>query len=282
MKKISLIVLSLFAVMALSFIVLTKLGVLQQVLSMSEKEKTSVSSEEENSESITLEDIQKMASEGTIDVVSDDSGKVRSIIGGFTDYQVNTASDAADALNSVSTLFGDSFHADEQDIVIQTLDDGNVVESFYRYAPTINGLPVFGSQIILSTNKTGKANGVFSNYNEAIETVDTVATLTDDEARSIAVEEFLQQDEIRSYLDIMTQQEDTDEIIGLFKKLLDVKSALIIYATDSHNLAHLTYAVSVSNFVAQDESIGNEATNEVNFQVNSDENTKGSSGTVRK
>ena len=281
LKKISLIVLSLFAVMALSFVALTKLGVLQQILSISEKERTSVSSEEENRESITLEDIQEMASDGTIDVVSDDNGKVRSIIGGFTDYQVNTASDAADALNSVSTLFGDSFHADEQDIVIQTLDDGNVVESFYRYAPIINGIPVFGSQIILSTDETGKANGVFSNYNETIETVDTVATLTDDEARSIAVEEFLQQDEIRSYLDIMTRQEDTDEIIGLFKKLLDVKSALIIYATDSHNLVHLTYAVSVSNFVFNDESkddadTDNKSIDEINFQGNGDMDTENS------
>lgn len=118
---------------------------------------------------IDFGDIETLLSDGIIDVIFDDNGAICVINGKFTDRKVNSAESAAEVLNAASSLFGDGFNADAENITVQTINTGsNNQESFYRYTPMIDGIPALGSQIIISTDSSDNVSGLFSSYVDTI------------------------------------------------------------------------------------------------------------------
>ena len=134
------------------------------------------------SDTIDIQDINNMIYSGDIEVTRDGKGVIRAISGKFTDKTVTSAEDAAELLNSMSTLFGDAFHADASDFTVQEYD----TETVYRYSPTVNSVSVAGSQIVLSVSG-GEVTYLSNTYDSRIESVCTELTVDGDEAENIAV-----------------------------------------------------------------------------------------------
>ena len=134
------------------------------------------------SDTIDIQDINNMIYSGNIEVTRDGKGMIRAISGKFTDKTVTSAEDAAELLNSMSTLFGDAFHADASDFTVQDYD----TETVYRYSPTVNSVSVAGSQIVLSVSG-GEVTYLSNTYDSRIESVCTELTVDGDEAENIAV-----------------------------------------------------------------------------------------------
>ena len=134
------------------------------------------------SDTIDIQDINNMIYSGDIEVTRDGKGVIRAISGKFTDKTVTSAEDAAELLNSMSTLFGDAFHADASDFTVQDYD----TETVYRYSPTVNSVSVAGSQIVLSVSG-GEVTYLSNTYDSRIESVCTELTVDGDEAENIAV-----------------------------------------------------------------------------------------------
>ena len=197
-------------------------------------------------ETVDMPHVEDSASEDTmIEAAFDNDGRVSFIDGSFTSQKVTDSSDAAEVLNFASTLFGASFHANAEDFISQPYDDGEFQATYYRYCPSINGVPVLGSQIILSADRDSNVTALFSSYVPEIEMVDTVATITTDEAKDIAVTELIGSDTMLDFLDSLPDETISREnAVNVFKMALDVNPHLAIYAMDD-SLPLLVYAVDI-------------------------------------
>ncbi|MBD5103517.1 MAG: hypothetical protein HDT47_01485 [Ruminococcaceae bacterium] len=199
---------------------------------------------------IDLGDIEELISNGIIEVIFDNNGNIRTIDGTFTDTLVNTAADAAEVLNSASSLFGDSFFADPQDITVQSVIDGEADEErFFRLSNNINGVPVLGSQIIIAANSAGKVSGLFSTYNNSINYVNTAPSIDIEQACSIAIEHLLSTPDVDEYLSgLVTDDMGKNTVIEAFKAAITIDPELLIYAVDDAEQPALVYAVKISGY----------------------------------
>lgn len=203
---------------------------------------------------IDLGDIVNKETNGEIEVIYNDDGTVAVIDGPFTDKKVQSAEDAADLLNSAAPLFGNSFDAEPDQFTedsVGTTDDDE--ENFYRYHSNLNGIPVIGSQIVLSTKADGSVTGLFTTYQDALNDVDSLATITAEEAESVALDTLLAEDEMISYLESVPEYSSDAE--GVTQALIDslfIESQLAIYAADNEESPVLVYAVSVSTSVYEE------------------------------
>lgn len=124
---------------------------------------------------LTLAELKALSGAEDVDVTLTSSGKVRAISGTFTVSTVSGAADAAAVLNKVAGLLGaPTGFADQSRITVSSVDYSGSV--FYRLSQTVNGVPVVGSEVVLSTDSAGRVTGLVSNYDPAISTVNTTPT----------------------------------------------------------------------------------------------------------
>lgn len=190
-------------------------------------------------------DIEDMLTSGKIDVIFDDYGNIRTIDGSFTDKKVNSKQDAAEVLNSAGSLFSYDFDGTADKITSQSIADGVLEESFYRYSPTVDGIPVLGSQIILSTKDNGEITGLFNSYNDAINYVNTSPDLNAEEAANVAVKQLLDDYSSNKVLTYDAEVDTAGEYADAIKESIVVDPALMIYAADDTPL--LVYSVHIDN-----------------------------------
>lgn len=96
--------------------------------------------------------------------------------------------DAAKAfLDRFSDQFGENFSAENGTVTVQSVSDETLGErSFYCYSPTIDGIPVVGSQIILSADRTGIVTSLSNSYNDAVYEADLSPAISAGEAEELA------------------------------------------------------------------------------------------------
>lgn len=124
---------------------------------------------------LTSAELKALSGAEDVDVTLTSSGKVRAISGTFTVSTVSGAADAAAVLNKVAGLLGaPTGFADQSRITVSSVDYSGSV--FYRLSQTVNGVPVVGSEVVLSTDSAGRVTGLVSNYDPAISTVNTTPT----------------------------------------------------------------------------------------------------------
>ena len=199
-------------------------------------------------------DIEDMITSGDIDVIFDEYGNIRTIDGLFTDKKVSSKQDAAEVLNSAASLFSGDwyFEATADRVTSQSAGDGTLEESFYRYSPTVNGIPVLGSQIILSTKDNGEVTGLFSSYNNAINQVDLSPDLDAKEAANAAVEQLMDNYFSGRALTYDAEVGAAGEYTDAVKESIAADSTLVVYAVDDTPI--LVYSVHIDNseyFISQ-------------------------------
>lgn len=205
-----------------------------------------------NTNNIDLGYIEKLISSGLITANFDENSVIRAIDGKFTNKPLNSAEDAADILNCARTLFGNRFFADSTNITVQTAGD----QIFYRLSATLNGVPVLGSQVILSA-KDGEVTGLFNTYKKNAEGIDTIATITEDTAIETVYNDIFttyssQVDAVVEYSGLTR-----NEVLEVFRASFTVTSILVVYTNDTKPL--LTWLIEIvndnNNYDEEDEEI---------------------------
>lgn len=188
---------------------------------------------------------------GMIEVIQDTNGNIRTIDGKFTDKAANSVEDAIHILNCASTLFGNKFDANNGKFFEQHNGD----ETFYRYSPRINGIPVMGNQIILAS-KNGKVTGLFSTYDSRIENVNTVSQISSIDASEIALNDIF--DTYQEIVDSLVDESGltSNEIIEILKGSLTIDSALAIY--NDADAPKLSWIISLKNEYVYDDDGDND------------------------
>ncbi|MCD8019458.1 MAG: InlB B-repeat-containing protein [Clostridiales bacterium] len=205
---------------------------------------------------IDLGDLENLESQGLIEVAYAEDGSVSAIEGSFTDDTVNSAQDAADLLNKSSSLFGDDMEASADDITVQTIESDDSSECFYKYSPEIDDVSVLGSQIVIATDENGEVSGLTSTYDEAIESVDTSADITEDVAQENAVNALLEEDDISTFLNQFVSDDVTeDEVESAFLGELHFSVSKLIYAASDSLTPFLAYAVHITTDEAEEEDV---------------------------
>lgn len=195
-------------------------------------------------------DIENLLALGKIEAIRGDDGSFRVIDGTFTGQRVTSVSSAAILLNSAGSLFGDGFNADASGITVQHLDaDGEAkAENFYRYSPSVNSVPVLGSQIVLTANGYGTVTGLFNTYENGINHISTVPTVTEQRATSAATDRLLSDGIITASLQRIAEASgyDYDIIKNEFLSTLTIDTKLLIYAASDDDSTALTWTVDLN------------------------------------
>lgn len=121
-----------------------------------------------NTDNIDLGYIENLIGAGIVEVTIDNNGQLRMIDGQFTNKTVVSADDAANILNCSSSLFENGLVINASDILVQEDYD----ETVYKYNHNVNGIPVVGSQIILTVTDN-KVTGLFSTYDKKASSTNT-------------------------------------------------------------------------------------------------------------
>lgn len=198
-------------------------------------------------------DIEHLHEDGKIDVIYDDNGGVSMIDGDFSETPVYNASDAAELLNRSSQLFGEDFYAGTNQISVQTVHTaGEPSETFYRYEPTVDGVPVLGNQIILTTNEDGTVNGLHSTYQDKIENIYVDADIDAETAKNAAISDLLSKDEVQTYLNKLAEvtEKDFDTVKEAFVETLSVNTELAVDALDQNSKPRLAYVVRIAQVIS--------------------------------
>lgn len=155
---------------------------------------------------------------------------------------VQDADGAETFLNELSDQFGEHFSAKNGTFTVQSISDETLGErNFYCYSPMIDGIPVVGSQIILSVDQSGIVTDLISSYNDAIYEVDLSPVLSIEEVEEIVCQVF---------------KDDQDM---LFSESVIVEAFLVIYAPQSTIEPVLMYIVQVHG---EDDDRKDDLTNE--------------------
>ncbi|BBY89487.1 M4 family metallopeptidase [Mycolicibacterium tokaiense] len=114
---------------------------------------------------------------GAVTVQMDTGGRISVISGKFTDTQVRDAAGAAAFLNTFAPVLGaESGFAATDLITVQRVSAATgVIEEFYRLRPSIDGIDVLGSEVVVTTDGAGTVTGLFNYYNPGLPEVDTTA-----------------------------------------------------------------------------------------------------------
>jgi LPXTG-motif cell wall-anchored protein len=121
--------------------------------------------------------------------LSDDNGTPNYIDGKFSDKSVNSAGEAIKALNDIHYSMG--FENAEQEFEKVYSDSVEIpnqeVTNFYRLQQTYHNIPVYGYQLIVSTDTSGNIESLTGHYYPNIE-VDINPTISMDDAKNIVSE----------------------------------------------------------------------------------------------
>ena len=200
-----------------------------------------------NDEPIQIDKLYQLTSDGFADTLLRDDATVRAIDGNFTSLSVSNIEDALLVFQQLSPLLGlekDAKELSKDDISYSSTGKDNSTRHYYRLNPKVNGVPVYGSDMILVVNRKGIPDGFHSSYDKRINTTNTVPTITSDQAETVVKEAF------RTYLseaidgasDITSTQKE--ELINHIVDSLTVESNLIVYAVDQ-TLPILTWCVNL-------------------------------------
>lgn len=175
------------------------------------------------SDTIDIQYINNLFYSGDIDVIRGGNGRIRTITGKFTDKTVNSAEDAAELLNLMSTLFGEVFYAEASDFMVKEYD----TETIYRYSPSINGVSVSGSQIVLSVSD-GEVTYFSSTYDSRIESVCTEFDVDGEEAERIAVSHLFESSE--SLIAALSEESgaSSEEVTDILLDALEIRTEAVI------------------------------------------------------
>ena len=193
--------------------------------------------------------IENLIARGTVEVIQDEFGNYRVIDGAFIALPVESEEEAAAALNASAGLFKNNFRADSQNITVQSVDTGGQDEShFYRYSSTVNDIPVLGSEIILTTNKNGIVRGMFSSYNDQLNSVNTYPTITSEQAADFALSAYVASPEVAENLDAVAAEYSLNRatLETEFLSSLETEGELMVYADDVGITPALVWAVSIN------------------------------------
>lgn len=193
-------------------------------------------------------DIEAAVVNGQAEVIYNENGDISAIIGNFTENTVTSIDDAVDLLNSALPLFGENFYVSSNEITQSSVsDDNDGTEVFYRYSPVVNGVPVLGSQIIISTDESGNVTSLNSTYADSINSIDTYADITIESAEEIAVNDLLANENVNVFLDrYVNEANSKEQIVEEFKKLLNTNATLLIYNLNRTEVPELLYQVVIS------------------------------------
>lgn len=193
-----------------------------------------------NTNNIDLGYIEELISSGLITANFDENSVVRAIDGKFTNKPLNSAEDAADILNCARTLFGNQFSADSTNITVQT--DGD--QTYYRLSAALNGVPVLGSQVILSA-KDGEVTGLFNTYKKNAEGINTIATITEDTAIETVYNDIFTT--YSSQIDAVVEYSGLtrNEVLEVFRASFTVTPILVVYTNETTPL--LSWLIEIVN-----------------------------------
>jgi len=211
-------------------------------------------------------DIERLLSKGLISVIRESDGSFRTIDGKFTKRLVNSEADAAAVLNSARSLFGNGFSVNTSDVSVETvaLDKEEYKQSFYRYNPTVNGIPVSGSQIVLATNGDGVVSGLFSTYDKRIKSISTTSTITKQQAIEAATNKVISDEAVDAFLNSVSESSgyDYDSVKAEFLSTVSTDAELLVYVGSDNSVPTLAWAVKLSNQSTSEEENGDVPENE--------------------
>ncbi|WP_083739686.1 M4 family metallopeptidase [Mycobacterium sp. MS1601] len=173
-----------------------------------------------------------------VTVQMDTSGRISVIDGTFTDAQVRDAADAAQFLNTFAPVLGaQSGFATADLITVQRFSAATgATEEYYRLHPSVDGLEVLGSEIVLVTDGAGTVTGLFNYYNTGLADVDTTAELADSSAAAtLAAVRLLKSAGLQP----------TDTAVARVLRSTTVETELVILALDRDVAPTLTWRVSL-------------------------------------
>lgn len=116
-----------------------------------------------------------------VSVVKDDNGNVKFISGNVTDQKVKNESDAYKVLDSLKDEF--KFKDAKKEFSVQSISTSENI-TFYRFKQKYNDIDVYGSDLILSADATGKVLSVNGYYQQNIN-IDTTTSRSKEEIESI-------------------------------------------------------------------------------------------------
>ncbi|WP_194166346.1 Ig-like domain-containing protein [Mycolicibacterium sp. P9-22] len=187
---------------------------------------------------LTLAELRNLTSTGYVDVGRNAAGKVRNIDGTFAVDTVTDAASAAALLNRISTLLGvPAGFATANEITVSTNDFGS---RFYRLNPTVNGLRVLGSELVLTTDGTGTVTSLISNYDVRITGVSTVPIGPVDRASKVV-------DLIKADLVSDLGGNPSQATKDAFLATLHYDTELVIYHEDLNHAPQLAWRVDVTS-----------------------------------
>ena len=194
---------------------------------------------------VDMGDLQHLTDNGTIDVSYGESGAVESIDGTFTDIKVTSVDDAIELMTDyVNFLKG--FDAEECEVTESEVGD----ETYYRFLPSVDGIPVLGKQVILSAETgDGTVTGLTSSFDMRVYNVDTYDEIDEEAAVEAAIDYVMEQDSIQRFIQSSLEangQLDEDELSASVRDQLMVLADLVIIAEGRDEDARLVYKVDIS------------------------------------
>lgn len=198
---------------------------------------------------LDLADLDTLAEYGAIRVAEGNNGQINAIIGTFTADRVTDTSGALQVLNRVAGLLGATGGL-SGDVIVQATDltgSSGVSEAFYRLMQTVNGVPVLGGDIVLSTLPNGTVTGVFGSIDPALYDVDTTPDPSIRDS-GVAVSKALE----AVLADMETPPDDAS--MAAFLASLTIEPVLVVYNLDVDVPPTLAWRVDVHTTPSVDDA----------------------------
>lgn len=203
---------------------------------------------------VTLDTVvlQQLAATGAALVSENSDGTVRAIDGTFSGQLVHDTTDAAGVFNALAPVLGaTSGFATSDAITSQEVPGADAASTavYYRMRPSVNGVPVVGSTMILVTNGNGVVTSVFSGFSQQTNAVDTTPTIDDTAAKTVATTALLATANAQANGTIDPQ------LLAQFRASLSYDAHLVIYDVDPGAPAQLAWQVDISTTPPSDNGL---------------------------
>lgn len=174
----------------------------------------------------SLSDLEELNDHLMPEILYNENGKIPKFIDGkYTDININNEDDALRSLESVKTIMNFADPANEFKFVNET---ESINSKTYRLQQYYQNIPVYGSQIVVSTDTSGEASALSGNYKPEID-INIKPQVIKAKAENTVKSNYDEQIQIDS-------------------------SSLVIYYDASENL-YLAWQIDVSGFDSQGELI---------------------------
>ncbi|WP_144418379.1 M4 family metallopeptidase [Mycobacterium sp. EPa45] len=187
--------------------------------------------------------LQQLAATGAALVSENSDGTVRAIDGTFSGQLVHNATDAAGVFNALAAVLGaPPGFATADAITSQQVSGADATSTgvYYRLRPSINGVPVAGSTVILVANGNGTVTSIFNGLSQQVSSADTTPLIDSTAATTVATAAII--------ATASTQANGTidPQLLAQFQASLTSDSHLVIYDLDSGAPPQLAWQVDIS------------------------------------